>query len=284
MNASLSLAFVAGMLAAVNPCAFSLLPAYVGLFLHVDDSTAPIRQRLWRVVVTTTSVSAGFVVVFVALGLLLDRLSSTARERLPWLTLAIGVVLVGVGLAVVAGWKFRSPVPAVRVTSRRPAIAMFLYGVGYGTASMSCTLGPFLAVTATAGSESVLSGLSTYFAYAAGMGLVVGAVAVASAAARPTAVQGMRRLSRWSGRLGGALMVASGFYAIWYARWELNVYGGDLATGRVVKWGERFRADVAQRIETLGPLRSAFLLMAVPLALFILRASTRAEVQIPRDQ
>lgn len=281
MNAPLSLAFVAGMLAAVNPCAFSLLPAYVGLFLHLDDSTAPVRHRLWRVAVTTTAVSAGFVVVFTALGLLLDRLSSSARERLPWLTLAIGVSLVGIGLAVVVGWRFRSPVPAVRITSGRPAIAMFLYGVGYGTASMSCTLGPFLAVTAMASSESVLSGLATYFVYAAGMGLVVGAVAVASAAARPSAIVGMRGLSRFAGRLGGVVMVASGSYAIWYARWELKVYGGDLTTDRVVRWGEQFRADVAQRIELLGPARSALVLLAVPLGLFILRATTRTGRQAP---
>lgn len=284
MNAPIGLAFVAGMLAAVNPCAFSLLPAYVGLFLRLDDPASSMVRRLWRVVVTTASVSTGFVAVFTTLGLTLDRLSSSARERLPWLTIVIGLSLVALGLAAVAGRRVRVPVPTLRIASDRPAIAMFLYGVGYGTASMSCTLGPFLAVTAAASSDSVMSGVVTYITYAAGMGLVVGAVAVAGAAARPSTVTTMKGVSRLAGRLGGLLMVASGLYAVWYARWELDVYSGDLTVDSVVRWGEQFRASVAQRIELLGPARSALVLIVVPVGLLVLRTAFRDSRNVVRDR
>ena len=59
---------------------------------------------------------------------------------------------------------------------------MFAYGLSYAIASLSCTVGPFLAVTATAfRGGSILAGLLVYAAYAAGFTLVVGALAVAAA-------------------------------------------------------------------------------------------------------
>ena len=59
---------------------------------------------------------------------------------------------------------------------------MFGYGVGYAVASLSCTIGPFLAVTGAAfRGGPVLDGLMIYLAYAGGFGLLVGVLAVAVA-------------------------------------------------------------------------------------------------------
>lgn len=67
---------------------------------------------------------------------------------------------------------------------------MFGYGLAYAIASLSCTIGPFLAVTAeTFRSGSVLDGVLAYLAYGSGMALVVGVLAVAPALASSTLLE-----------------------------------------------------------------------------------------------
>src|SRR6266581_3372862 len=44
----LGLAFGAGMVAAVNPCGFALLPAYIGLYLGTNQTEAGDRRPLAR--------------------------------------------------------------------------------------------------------------------------------------------------------------------------------------------------------------------------------------------
>ena len=71
MNSSiLLLALTAGMVGAINPCGFSLLPAYIGSFVAGDDVESPLDRRLLRAVWSAVSVTAGFVLVFVILAAL----------------------------------------------------------------------------------------------------------------------------------------------------------------------------------------------------------------------
>ena len=50
MGDTLALAVAAGMLAAVNPCGFALLPAYLSVLVLGDDSPGPgraVARALW---------------------------------------------------------------------------------------------------------------------------------------------------------------------------------------------------------------------------------------------
>ena len=77
--------------------------------------------------------------------------------------------------------------------------SMFGYGVGYAVASLSCTIGPFLAVTGSSlRTGSLLDGVLVYVAYAAGITLVVGVLAVAVALANSALIDRIRRCCRTS--------------------------------------------------------------------------------------
>lgn len=91
---------------------------------------------------------------------------------------------------------------------------MFGYGVGYAIASLSCTIGPFLAVTAASfRSGLIVDGLLTYLVYAAGgMSLIVGVLAIAAAFANPVGVYRMRRILPYINRFGGAMVLLVGAY------------------------------------------------------------------------
>ena len=257
-QAPLVLAFTAGMVASLNPCGFSLLPSYVGLFVLGDDPRRRLERRVVRAVGVAAAVSVGFVVVFVAMGLVLDRLSASARRQLPWMVVAIGVLLLVAGIAVLLGWKPRLPTGRLVPRARGTGVgSMLLYGAGYAIASLSCTIGPFLAVTGAALDRSAVGGVATYGAYAAGMGAVIAMISIAVATAHTTVVANLRQLSRVATRLGGLLMVVAGAYAVWYGRWELAVYSGDLSSDPIVDAGESLRGATVDLVRSIGALRLA---------------------------
>lgn len=276
-----ALAFTAGMVAAFNPCGFSLLPAYLGAFVAGDATDRRADQRVLRAIGVAVAVSVGFVLVFASAGLFIDQLTGAARERLPWVTIGVGVGIMAAGLAMVIGWK---PSLAVRgpdlSSGGRGVAAMTAYGATYAIASLSCTIGPFLAVTGAALTQSTTQGLITYVAYALGMGTIVLAISVAAALAHTTMTRGMRHLARIMPRVGGGLMVAAGGYAIWYGRWELRVYDGKLESDPVVDGIEDVRLSLVRSIESIGAARIA---VAVALVAAFAVVAARWRVWLHRD-
>ena len=109
---------------------------------------------------------------------------------------------------------------------------MFGYGVGYAIASLSCTIGPFLAVTGSSmRSGSTLEGLLVYVAYAAGIALVVGVLAVAVALANSALIDRMRRVLPYVNRISGVVLVVVGLYVGYYGVYEIRLFtaGGSAA-------------------------------------------------------
>ena len=183
--------------------------------------------------------TVGFVAVFVVLGILFDSVADRFRENFPWVTIVVGALLVLAGFATIFGNGLRIVVPIPGAARSRGAAGMVSYGAVYALASLSCTIGPFLAITAVAMDRSVASGIATYVTYGLGMGVVILVIASASALTRPRPIDRLRRLSQYASLLGGTLMILSGAYAMWYGRWELAVYNGDLDDDRIVNAGEK---------------------------------------------
>jgi cytochrome c-type biogenesis protein len=147
---------------------------------------------------------------------------------------------------------------------------MVSYGIVYALASLSCTIGPFLAITTAALDQSVTGGMLAFVAYGLGMGTIILTIAASAALARPKPTHRLRRLSRHASSVGGALMAMAGSYAVWYARWELAVYSGDLRTDLLIDTGERWRLKVVTFIENVGAVRlGAILLVAIAVTIGI---------------
>lgn len=264
MEATLVLAFTAGMVASVNPCAFSLLPAYIGVYVAGEDVAEAVELRILRAIGVALAVSVGFVAVFGLAGLALEYLSGAVRRQIPWVTIAIGGLLVLAGAAVVAGWKPRLMIGETRLGhSTNRFLSMVGFGASYAIASLSCTIGPFLAVTGAAMSLSAAGGMASYVAYALGMGVIILAISVTAAVARTPMVGALRRLSQFAPRAGGVLMIVAGLYAMWYGRWELAVYGGDLDSDPFIDAGEQLRLKALVAVQSFGALRLAAVVIVV---------------------
>lgn len=256
-SAVLTLALVAGAVAALNPCGFALLPAYLSLLVASPAGEVDGRTQLaaiGRAARFTAGMTTGFVVVFGTFGLAIAPLAISIEQYLPVVTLVVGAALVGAGVWLLAGRTIAAPRLLHR--GRAPGASWSSqvgYGVAFALASLSCTVAPFLAVSAGAvRSGGVLGLLGTYVAYALGMGAVVGVAALGAATASSRLIGRARRVGPFLARGSGALLVLAGAYVAWYGWYELRVLAGDTAGDPVVDAATGVQAALARGVAATG--------------------------------
>lgn len=244
------LAFAAGMIAALNPCGFAMLPAYLALVVNGEQTSRP--RAVGRALTATAAMAAGFLTVFGLFGLLTVSAASTVQQYAPYLTLVVGVVLVALGLWLLSGREltalsWNSARLGSRWTPTTRLGSMFGYGVGYAVASLSCTIGPFLAVTGSSlRTGSLLDGVLVYVAYAAGITLVVGVLAVAVALANSALIDRIRRVLPYLNRISGAVLIMVGLYVGYYGLYEIRLFrGGGSAQDPVIGAAGRIQRALA---------------------------------------
>ena len=92
---------------------------------------------------------AGSSLVFGVMGILITQFSVTIQDKLPWVTIVIGIGLVALGIAMVRGFEPVLNLPKLQKgTGSRQLWSMFLFGVSYAVSSLSCTIPLFLVVVA----------------------------------------------------------------------------------------------------------------------------------------
>lgn len=274
-SSSLSVAVGAGILAAVNPCGFALLPAYLSAFV-VDDSTPSRAVAVGHALRATVALTLGFVAVFATFGLLVMPVASQLLEYLPAFTVAIGVLLAVGGAWVLVGRKLPTPrIPRRQhIKQARPLVAswptMIGFGASYAIASIGCTIAPFLAVVVTnLRSSDPWAGAQLFVAYAAGMGLVIAVASVGVALTRTGLVTMLRRCGPLVARTGGLVLLIAGAYVAWYGAWELRGFHDGALSDPVVTFAESVQIWLADHVASLGALGFAIALIGlVAIALF----------------
>ena len=286
IEADLAYALTLGMVATVNPCGFAMLPAYLSYFLGLEGAEEDTRAGVPRALGVGLVVTLGFVAVFGAIGLAVTQLSLSIYENLPWVTLAIGVGLIALGVAMWRGYQLSVRLPKLQLgSSGREMSSMFLFGISYAVASLSCTLPTFLVVMGQSfESNDLVSGVASYLAYAVGMGLVLSAITVALSLARGGLVRHLRRIQPHINRVSGVLLVVAGAYLAYYGWWESRVLSGDptaappsgpvdFVTG-IGNDIQRWVSDVGA--ERVGVVLGAAIAIAVVLTVGLRKPTTRS--------
>ncbi len=261
------LALTAGMVAALNPCGFAMLPAYLTMIVAdtQGEGGSGRTNAVGRALGMTGAMTAGFVAVFGAFGLLVVPLALSLERFLPWATIVIGIALVGLGIALLAGRELLLATPKLHgAAPSRSFASMVLYGVAYAVASLSCTIGPFLAVTSTTfRSGTLLDGVAVFVLYALGMGLVVGILAVAVALARTGLVTSFRRAMPYIGRFSGALLVLAGAYVAYYGWYEVQLFNGGEVEDPIISTATGIQGAVTRFVTGIDPWAAAAVLLGL---------------------
>ncbi len=238
IDAPIALAFAAGMVATINPCGFAMLPAYLSYFMGLDQGEARSRaQTVGSALRVGGTVSAGFLLVFGTAGLLITAGFRSVIDWIPWLALVVGFAVLILGLAMLRGFDLSIALPkAKRGRKGRNMRSIFLFGVSYAVASLSCTLPVFLTVVAGQVTQgSVVAGLVTFLAYGLGMALVLLAITVALAVGKTAIIGRFRAAMRHINVVSGVILVLAGLYIIWF-------WGTTLASGATSLDNGIFRA------------------------------------------
>jgi len=254
---ALAFALAAGLVAAVNPCGFAMLPSYLALVVAGENGQDSKSAAMIRALTATAAMTAGFLLVFGTFGLVIAPLTSSIEQYLPAVTVVIGVALIGLGGWLLSGREITLllPQPGRGAPTRRLG-SMFGYGLAYALASLSCTIGPFLAVTsATFRSDSVLAGVLAYLAYGLGMAIVVGVLAVATALASTSVARGFRRLMPYVNKISGVLLIATGLYVGYYGIYELRLFlGNGAASDPIVDAAGSIQGVLVGWVDSIGVL------------------------------
>ena len=263
-----------GMLAAVNPCGFVLLPAYLVSYLSVDDSSGP-ALRVRRSLVVGSSVSVGFLAVFIVVGAVSRLFTGWLATNAKYAALVIGLGLMVVGVRMLSGWRPKLWVPSLSGSARGASTRnMVLFGVVYAVASIGCTIG--LLTTAILGSfsrDGALSGVISVGLYGLGMGLFVVALTTSLAFAKNALVRGGRGVMKVMDRVSSVLVLLTGVYLTWY--WYVAITQREEAGSLVTVVG-RWQTNLAETITDAGSPRLVAV-FAVIVALGIVAALRRRE-------
>lgn len=279
-SASLTFAFTAGLVATINPCGFAMLPAYLSYFLGTEEAEALNEKTgIGRAIITGLTVSSGFVAVFSIIGVLVSAGLSAVRQVVPWLTIFIGCALIALGIAFIFGYRLRIFLPNFRGgPNSRNLKSLFLFGVSYAIASISCGLPTFIVVVSTSASNFT-TGLISFFAYSIGMALVLTALTISLAIARQSLLVKLRLFLPKVDRLAGSLMIMAGLYLVVF--WITERMGA--VPNRVILEVENWSASLSNQISNIGGVRVGVSLSIIVSAAMIFLLTNPKENQLTDD-
>lgn len=274
------LSFTMGLLAAVNPCGFVLLPTYLLYFLGMENlRPGAERTSIRRALAVALSVSAGFLSVFIVIGAIAKWATDSFLDHADYVSLVIGLALVVLGVAMLFGYRLPFTTPKLDVQRHdRSVLSMFVFGIAYAVASLGCTIGPFMStVLGAVSTRGVLSGAAAIGLYGLGMALLVTALTVTLALANTALLKLLRKGMEWFEYVAGAFVLLTGLYLTYYWYQEIRGTYDSSVTGKVVSWQERLSRFIERNQATVVWSAAIVLAVAVALALGVTVQQRRRE-------
>jgi cytochrome c-type biogenesis protein len=269
----ITLALAAGALSTINPCGFAMLPAYLAFYVGADEDQLPSApSRMAQGLLTGLMVTGGFLLVFAIVGLPITYGATKIVRLIPFAGIALGVALLIFGIATLLGRKISMTIanPVKPGQTKQPK-TMFVFGIGYGIASLGCTLPVFLAVVgASLATQGTGSALIVLAAYGVGMAIMLILFSTGAALVRDGLVRGVRKMMPYMHWITGAMLTFAGVYLTYY--WA-RVKFGSVATlnddpivgfvGNFTATIERFAGSYGRVIVLTGGVIVAAIIIAV---------------------
>ena len=218
-------AFSAGVVSAVNPCGFAMLPAYLGLYMSTSiyekDSTH-YGKMILKGLFIGCCVGLGVLSLFLFVGLITGFALNFIRSIMEWVGLLLGVGLITIGIWLRNGGRLYTSLTArigqsIGNPTQISLKGFFLFGVSYGVASLSCTLPIFLSVVGiNLNGSSIYDSMMQFALYGAGMGSMILFVTLSMAILKGVMIRYIKLALPYVERIGFFLVVLSGMYIVFY--------------------------------------------------------------------
>jgi cytochrome c biogenesis protein CcdA len=150
------------------------------------------------------------------IGILSSFLSSFIVNYLPIFTLLSGLLVFFMGITLVIGFKLPQFLPFGRAPQRKGVLGLFLYGILYGLATISCSAPIFFSILVYTISQGAGQTIVSFAAYALGMATPLIGITVVLAKTRNTIQQRVIAFTPKLQKLAGLILIIVGSYLIYY--------------------------------------------------------------------
>lgn len=207
-----SLALGAAVATFFAPCAYALLPGYVGYYVAATDAeTAPLSGALLRGLAAT----AGVFVTFGTLSVTAVIAGEALKRALPVVEPLVGIALIVVGLYVLYKGSLSLH---VLLPERRASILGFgLFGAAYALAATACVLPLFLAIVLQSLTMPLAETVIVLGTYASTFAVLMFAITVTTAVGREVGASRLAAHSVLLTRIAGAVIVLAGIGQLFIA-------------------------------------------------------------------
>lgn len=211
--ATLGLALGTGVVTFFSPCAYALLPGYVGYYVGTAETPAPsqLSTGIRRGLAAGVGVLGSFSLLLV--GAILG--GQLLQTWLPYLEFGVGLALIGLGGLLLRG----NPIGwHVSLPTRRDSLSGFVgFGALYAVAAAGCVAPFFLAVVLRALTLSPSGTVLVLGSYAAVVASLLTATTILLTIGYRITIQKVGQLSYYATRAGGVLLIAAGMIQLWLA-------------------------------------------------------------------
>ncbi len=223
--------FVAGVLAAINPCGIVMLPAYLGLYVYNNSDSNDITTS--KKVANSLSIilffGVGFVALFSLAAIIVSLSSELIGDLIPFLSILLSLLILYFGIGELKGEKkFSSKISAFSSRIGNPKntnpIGFILFGVSYGVASIGCALPIFISVvTKSINSPNSQRIFIDFFSYSLGMISVIAALTIATFISINSTKKINGFFRRWSSLIFGIFLTFAGIFMLSYWIYDLKI-------------------------------------------------------------
>ena len=154
--------------------------------------------------------------VFSTIGLIASLLSSFIGIYLPFFTLLAGITVFCMGTILVTGFTLPKFPSVSRAPRRKGMFGLFLYGILYGLATISCSAPVFFSILVYAISQGAGQTLVSFTAYALGMATPLIGITVVLAKTKNTIHKRVIAFVPKLQKLAGLILIIVGSYLIYY--------------------------------------------------------------------
>lgn len=210
--ANLSLVFSAGLLAVLSPCSLPMLPSFVAYYMNADGR----ERNIFSAIAFGLMTVLGFLSIFVVIGILPSFAINMISRRIDLLAPFIGVILIILGLVHMFSDIFYK-IPTLELTAPKGTgfKAFYLYGLGYGTASMACSFPVFILLVLQASTAGGFAGiLGMFVVYGLGAATILIPLSVALTFSWELIYKRLMRLMPHMRKINALILILAGSYMI----------------------------------------------------------------------
>jgi len=220
--------FVAGSLAAVNPCGIVMLPVYLALYVRGEDGNNNLSQKLNSSFKVIISVGLGFIILFVLISGIVFFSKSIIGSLIPYISIFLSIFIIYYGIGEIFKKKtFNSTLMSLGNKIGNPKnigiIPYVLFGISYGLVSVGCALPIFISLVTKTLDNSLFGIILNFIMYSLGMLSIIAIITFSTLFSVNSFAKINKFLRSNSSLIFGLFLTMAGMYMLSYWIIDLRI-------------------------------------------------------------